>query len=175
MAFSRLWYCIGTVSQRTLIRFDQIRKALQLDDQKDPAEIWSGPGLALTEQDLQEYVLSQIKQIIFGDHDGEWNSDFAAAGILPLADLDPRTNVLLIGVKDGINRTFTTPDKFRNIGGRTIQVYHNGRRLVLGGVSPISGDFYVSESVPGTGYDTVTLTTFSPVNRSLLYADYLAI
>lgn len=102
-------------------------------------------------------------------------SSWVSRGAGGSSEVAARTNIPLIGIKDGNNRVFTTPEKFRNIGGRTIQVYHNGRRLVLGGAIPASGDFYASESVPGTGYDTITLTTFSPVSRSTLYADYLAI
>jgi hypothetical protein len=150
---------------------------LALDDQKSPAQIWSGPATAETEQDLQEYVLSQIKRVIWGDFAGNWNDDFEAASILSLADLDFRTNIPLLGAKDGTNRTFTTPHVFRNVGDRTIQIYHNGRRLLVAtGGSPATGDFIAEEGGgPGTGFNTVRLLTFSPVSRSTLTADYLAI
>jgi len=84
----------------------------------------------------------------------------------------------LVGTIDGSNRVFTVPggDKFiHSAGGRSIAVYHNGRRLLLsptGGAA--AGEFAVSESGGvGTGFDTVTLLAFIPLaGRSKLNSDY---
>lgn len=80
--------------------------------------------------------------------------------------------VELIGVKNGTNRVFTTPDDFINgsFGGNDFRVLlrHNGRVLVP------DLDFVVSESGGvGTGFDTITLLTFAPNKKSELYADYV--
>lgn len=78
---------------------------------------------------------------------------------------------VLLGAKNGLNRIFTTPEKFLPL---TIRVYHNGRRLVRAtALSPAYGDYYVMESGgPGTGYDTVIFLSFTPVEKSGLLTDY---
>lgn len=80
----------------------------------------------------------------------------------------------LLGIQDGANRTYTTVEKFQP---DTMQVYHNSRELVRAmSPSPRYGDFYVSESSgPGTGYDTVTILSFSPVEFSRMWAHYHAV
>lgn len=78
----------------------------------------------------------------------------------------------LVGTKNGVNKTFTTPDVFLNgnIDNNTfrITVFHNG-------VTQEQGvDFTVSESGgPGTGFDTVTFVTFAPESDSSLFANYI--
>jgi len=77
----------------------------------------------------------------------------------------------LIGVLDGVNRTFTTSDKFINgiheSNDFRILLRHNGRVLVE------SVDYYLVESGgSGTGYDTIILN-FSPKESSVLVADYV--
>jgi hypothetical protein len=82
--------------------------------------------------------------------------------------------VALLGTKNGVNRAFTSPETFRDDDLTTVRVFHNGRRLIKApDDSPRNGDFYVSESVPGGGYDTVNLLTFAPVASSELRADYV--
>jgi len=72
----------------------------------------------------------------------------------------------LLGVKDGVNRVFTTPYHFDPI---AISAYHNGRKMFLSG-----GEFTISESGgPGTGYDTITFLTFAPIPKSVLSASYV--
>jgi hypothetical protein len=84
----------------------------------------------------------------------------------------PKVQVLLVGVKDGVNREFTTPDYFLP---DTIKVYHNGRRLLRSSSTPSFGNYVVSESGgAGTGFDTITLF-FSPTPISGLFSDYTAI
>ena len=84
-----------------------------------------------------------------------------------------RTGISLLGVKDGINTLFTTPEKFVHTSAITIAVYWNGRRLHLG------RDYFAAESGgAGTGYDTVDLTPWAsrlPTATDELVADYFII
>lgn len=83
-----------------------------------------------------------------------------------------REEVALIGAKDGVNRTFYTPDKFLNgtfITGDHfhINIKHNGKDLYE------SVDYTIGESGgPGTGYDMINLFSFTPAPTSLLYSNY---
>jgi hypothetical protein len=74
----------------------------------------------------------------------------------------------VIGPQDGVNRTYTTPDKFRSLMG----FYRNGVKLYLG-----SGfDFEIGESGgPGTGYDTLTLVSAArpPLPNENLQVDFI--
>lgn len=81
-----------------------------------------------------------------------------------------RFGVALAGAVNGVNVTFTTPEKFRHDPPRAqISLYFNGQRVFVG------DDFTISESGgPGTGYDTVT-TLFAPVPGDKLWADYFAV
>jgi len=129
---------------------------------------------SITQEDLQEFVLSQIKRVIFGDHPGNWYLDFESLGIQPLSSVR-RTGINLIGPINGSNRTFTTPEKFLRANGASIDLFHNGRRLAEATSSdPRGGDFVASESGGlGTGFDTIVLLTFAPVaGRSVILADY---
>jgi hypothetical protein len=87
---------------------------------------------------------------------------------------EERQGIALLGPRDGTNRVFTTPEKFLHTLGRTITVFHNGRRLLqASSPSPSLGEYSVSESAGlGTGYDTVTVLSFAPVHESGLVADY---
>jgi len=86
-----------------------------------------------------------------------------------------RWDVTLLGLTNGSNRTFMTPEKFAHLqGSRTIRVYHNGRRLRQSSTaSPLFGEYHVSESGGvGTGFDTIVFLTFTPNTLSVLSADY---
>lgn len=81
----------------------------------------------------------------------------------------------LIGVKNSINRDFTTPNKFVHIvGGDTITIMHNGRVLKQSPNSnPVFGEYYVYESGGiGTGYDAVHFLSFIPNELSILLSSY---
>jgi hypothetical protein len=78
-----------------------------------------------------------------------------------------RWQVEVIGPKDHTNLVYQTPDKFLK---GSIQLYRNGNRLMRNGPS---SDFSVTESVPGTGYDTITLSAFPPKAYENLFADYV--
>lgn len=71
----------------TLQRYRVIRVADRTDDQHPPAEIDQALIQSGTQEELQEFFLSQIKRIIFGDAPGTWHSDFQARGILSLLEL----------------------------------------------------------------------------------------
>jgi hypothetical protein len=152
------------------VRFDRVRVADSKDDQKTPAGIVTGALTgSVTQEDYQEFVLSQIKRIIWGSDPGNWYLDFASLGILSLKQLtgDRVYGVGLLGVKNGVNLVFTTPHKFVNVlGGETIRVLYNGQRLLE------IDDYSLSESGgPSTGYDTVTLLV-APRSSDKLTADY---
>ena len=82
-----------------------------------------------------------------------------------------KVGVILLGVKDNSNRTFTTPDDFINedISGDllTISIFHDGNRLV-------EDDEYVlvESGGAGTGFDTIVITAFKPKAKSTLIANY---
>lgn len=171
----------------TLIRHRQVRRADNTDDQQDSSAIQGALIASETQEDLQVYFLSRLRQIIFGkDATEHWYDDFSADGILSLKELSSlstgaalrRTGVELVGPLDGSNRIFRTdPDYFVHDltgTGQTIEVWHNGRKLVQTDVSdPGTGDYIVEESGGvGTGFDTINLLTFAPVERSSLRANY---
>ncbi len=80
-----------------------------------------------------------------------------------------RWNKELIGTKDGVNITFTTPDVFVQSGEIVIRVYRNGQKLREGS----SNDYTVSESGgPGTGFNTVVFQGPAPLPFEVLSADY---
>ena len=82
-----------------------------------------------------------------------------------------REKISLIGMRNGSNRTFYTPDKFINgsfMGNIFhITVEHNGKELYE------NIDFTIAESGgAGTGYDTINIFSFAPNQHSLLFATY---
>jgi hypothetical protein len=155
------------------VRYDRVRVADSKDDQKTPAAIVTGALTgSVTQEDYQEFVLSQIKRIIWGSDPGNWYLDFASLGILTLKQLSGLAGarvygVGLLGVKNAVNLVFTTPDDFVNVtGGETIRVLYNGQRLLE------IDDYTLSESGgPSTGYDTVTMLV-APRSSDKLTADY---
>lgn len=170
----------------TLKRYNSIRRADDTNDQHGSAAIQGALIASETQEDLQTFFLSRLRQIIFGESSPEhWYDDFLSDGILSLKDLSAssgaalvRVGVSMVGPLDGSNRVFrTTPDHFVHApvgNGKTIEVWHNGRRLAQATASnPALGDYTVEESGGlGTGYDTINLLTFAPVSRSILLANY---
>jgi len=98
---------------------------------------------------------------------------------IEVPDLPPGTlsylfkdQIALIGAKNGVNRTFYTPDKFINgaYAGNNfhIQVKHNGKDEYEG------IDYRIDESGgPGTGYDMITFISKTPNAHSIIYASYV--
>jgi hypothetical protein len=77
----------------------------------------------------------------------------------------------LVGPKNGVNITYTTPglEKFaHNLPFLDISIYFNGSRLAL------LDDYMVAESGGiGTGYDTIILLVPPPRSNDHLLADYI--
>jgi hypothetical protein len=73
----------------TKVRYRVVRVADKTDDQKTASAILNALASSITQEDLQEFILSQIKRIIFGDLPGNWFNDFEGAGILSLAEISP--------------------------------------------------------------------------------------
>jgi hypothetical protein len=79
----------------------------------------------------------------------------------------------LIGVRNGVNLEFTTPEVFLYQAGTglVLSFWRNGQKLIEG----LSDDYTVSESGgPGSGYDTVTLTGYPPISVEKLIVSYYA-
>jgi len=81
-----------------------------------------------------------------------------------------REQVDLIGNKDGNNRVFILPEKaIHNPPYSRIKIYFDTRRLQ-------DTEYIAEESAgPGTGFDKITFTYFSPKFSSSIFADYLAL
>lgn len=174
----------------TLKRFNSIRRTDDVTDRASSEAIAGAVAASETQEQFQSFFLSRLRQVIFGEGAEEhWYDDPFSAGTLSLKELsnlqllalqipNVRVGVTLIGALDGHNRTFrTSPERFIHDpggSGATIELWHNGRRLIQArGTHREWGDFWVEESAgPGTGYDTVNLLTFSPVGRSSLLANY---
>jgi hypothetical protein len=71
----------------TKLRYRDVRVADKTDDQKTAVQILNALVSSITQEDLQEFVLSQIKRIIHGNNAGTWRDDFESEGILSLAEL----------------------------------------------------------------------------------------
>lgn len=161
--------------KQTRPRYQAVKAADAYNDQKTAAQIAAAHATATTQEELQEFVLSQIKRLIHGDLAGRWFDDPTVVGqplqVLAALVLGARWNVLLLGPCNGVNRVFTTPEPFLHgtyYGAEPrLRLRHNGRALEEG------TDFEVSESGgPGTGFDTVAMVSLTPNGRSRLLADY---
>lgn len=89
----------------------------------------------------------------------------------PVLGLKIKENIPLLGLKNGVNRVFMTPDKFINgiylESEYSIVIRHNGRVL-----DPLA-DYDLSESGGlGTGYDTIFFKAFVPTQFSSILANY---
>lgn len=97
--------------------------------------------------------------------------DNAASGGMPIRFHD---NIPLLGTKNGINRTFSTPNKFINgtyLGSEySIIIRHNGRVL-----DPFTEYNLMESGGLGTGYDTIIFLTFAPSAQSRLLSDYVTL
>ena len=159
----------------TYIRDRRVRVADDLDDSQSPAQIRLAIPSSITEEDLQVFYLSRLREIIFGaGTTHHWYDEFQSLGILPLAAQQRKTGISFVGVRDGVNRTFTLPDRYVHANGLSLDVFHNGRRLAEAPQpDPRLGDFLCTESQGvGTGFDAIILLSFTPVASSVLLADY---
>ena len=176
------------MSGPTRHRYRWIRRADNTDDEQGSAAILAAVTSSSTSEDFQVFYLSRLRQIIYGTGNPgkHWYSDFPGEGILSLSELTAasvgavkdRVGVGFVGAQDSSNRVFrTTPDFFAHDlagSGQTIEVFHNGRRLMqVATADPSIGDYTVAESGGvGTGYDTITLLTLAPTANSLLVGNY---
>ena len=71
----------------TKVRYRVVRVADKTDDQKTASAILNALVSSITQEDLQEFLLSQVKRVIHGNNAGTWRDDFEGAGILSLEDL----------------------------------------------------------------------------------------
>lgn len=76
----------------TKVRYRAVRVADRTDDQKTAVSILNALVSSITQEDLQEFILSQVKRIIYGNATGTWRDDFEAAGILSLGELTQLSN-----------------------------------------------------------------------------------
>lgn len=98
---------------RQLIRYNSIRRADSLDDQLAAATIAARESTSLTQEDLQEGVLSQLKRILVGDDAGGWDADFVGDGIRPLkqlgADISAVDRVIIRPRRTQVQASVTVP------------------------------------------------------------------
>lgn len=71
----------------TLKRYREIRLADDLNDQQSSAAIALANATSVTQEEYQTYVLSRLRQLMFGDDPAaNWYDDFMAQGIPSLRD-----------------------------------------------------------------------------------------
>lgn len=131
-----------------------------------------------------EVVQSDIDLLQFNNEQKQFlkNAGVIKGLEIGLEQLDPsiifgsglpvRENIPLLGVRNGVNRVFMTPEKFINgsyMGSEySIHIRHNGR-----GLDPYL-DYEISESGGiGTGYDTIFFKSFTPSAFNSILADYV--
>jgi hypothetical protein len=122
-------------SNKSLLRLKQIRPADTVNDQMTGAQILDIDTTALSQEDYQNAMLSQLKRVIFGDGIGNWSADFVTAGLKSLSDLSSQSSVdhrivaanclstdlvgnfvQISGPNSGPYYTVTTVDPSRNTG-----------------------------------------------------------
>jgi hypothetical protein len=169
----------------SLIRMLQIRVTSQgNNDVLTPAQILNVLANSVTQDDFEQYVLSQIREVIWGNNSGahHWYENFTAAGVPSLYDLkngiltdNSYVGIELGGVKNGSNRLFTTPVDYIHVPGHlTIEVYHNGHILKQSLTDVTQGDYLPIETGgPLTGYDAIQMLSFPPVSSSDLSANFI--
>lgn len=81
------------MSNRTLVRYSQVREGDDLNDQHTAAQITTAALTSTTQDDLQSYILSQINRVIWGNQQPShsWQDDFISSGIVSLADAENGT------------------------------------------------------------------------------------
>jgi hypothetical protein len=67
------------VPPRQLIRLSESRRSDSFDDQKTASQIAASETLSENHQQFLEFVISQIKRIIYGDQAGNWHDDPVSA------------------------------------------------------------------------------------------------
>jgi len=75
----------------TKVRYGVVRVADKTDDQKTALAILNSLASSVTQEDLQEFILSQIKRIIHGENPGTWRDLVGSIGVPSLEELSHRT------------------------------------------------------------------------------------
>jgi hypothetical protein len=143
----------------------QARNSESYDDQKPNGPVMEAdPALDNLEADLNN-LRSQLRRVI--DTTGNWYDD-PQTDLVELVKLAARRHdQALLGPINGVNTVFTTAAKFRHDGTKNEHVFYNGVKLQEG----VGCDYVASESVPTTGYDTITLA-FVPLSGDQLTIDF---
>lgn len=180
-------------SNKSLIRYDKIRKADDLNDQKTASEIQAALSASVTQEDLQEYLLSQVKRIIFGDAAGTWNTDFVGAGISPLvtaqtADTHKTLRQLIHFLDDGpgdgfsatatkevIGGMFPTEIRWKDASGHLIvkkTITRSGGGATVVKPNPIVWQVYASDgsTVLATATDVLVYSGISETGRTRTFS-----
>ena len=138
----------------TKVRYGTVRVADKTDDQKTPVEILNALASSVTQEDLQEFLLSQLKRVIHGSDVGTWKDDFESAKILSLRELTQSQG--LSGFE--FNANCLPTDTVGDI------VYFSGDSV--GGILQVTRvDILDPSKVPGIG---VILSKNSPVECMIL-------
>jgi len=111
------------------------------------------------DDDTEFVTLEDIKFRIANAIGGGPGSGNGTAGTQPLT-----------GIVNGANQTFTSVTKWIRNANTAETLFYNGVRLTEGA----GNDYIASESVPTTGYDTVTLA-FAPQPGDVLVIDFYPI
>jgi len=141
----------------------QVRESETYDDART-----NGPGMETGEEHLENdlnNLRSQLRRII--DATGNWFDDPITDLVSLIALVNREYRQSLLGPINGTNTIFATSTKFIRDGTRNEVLKYNGVTLDQGG----SDDYVASESVPTTGFDTVTLT-FAPQVGDKLIIDF---
>ncbi len=85
-----------------------------------------------------------------------------------------RRQQALGGTYNGVNRSFTFPENFKQGSSR---IFHNGRRLKIASDGTLlTGEYTETESGGlGAGFNSIYLLSFAPTTGSVLVADYYII
>lgn len=75
------------MTKQDLVRYHEVRVADLRNDQLGPSQIAAVNTSSVTQEDYQQFLISQAKRIIWGDHAGHWYDDFESKDVASLADL----------------------------------------------------------------------------------------
>ena len=127
----------------------QVRESNAYDDARP-----NGAGMEVDQENLENdlnNIRTQLRKII--DALGNWY-DEPVTDLAGLTDLVNREySQTLLGPINGTNTIFATAAKFVRDGTRNEVLRYNGVKLREG----VGCDYVASESLPTTGYDTITM------------------
>lgn len=97
----------------TLKRYREIRRADNLDDQHNSAAITGANASSTTQEDYQTYVLSRLRQVMFGDGAENWFDDFMALEIPSLRE--GQLALLLSDAPSNVGTTYSLTKDVNNL------------------------------------------------------------